>query len=84
MPATPRKLQIILSSNDLGQLLDGLRVRCEAWAKTADYLESGFNLDDAFICEECRDAREARRLAQHYERIIAQIEHQVIQQGDCI
>lgn len=74
-------IQIVLDQNDLGQLLDGLRIRAEAWSKTADYLESGFNADDAFICEECSDSHEARRIAQHYERIISGIERQVENQG---
>ncbi len=72
---------ISLCSHDLGQLLDGLRLRAEAWTKTADYLESGFNPDDAFICEECSDPHEARRIAQHYEKIITNIETQVEEQG---
>ena len=43
--------QIILKRGDLGQLLDGLRLRSEAWEKTADYWEFGFSPDDCFICE---------------------------------
>lgn len=81
MPATTKKLLIVLSTDDLGQLLDGLRIRAESWAKTADYLESGFNPDDTFICEECSDPHEARRIAQHYEKIITSIEAQVEKQG---
>ena len=73
--------QITLSSHDLGQLLDGLRIRAEAWAKTADFLESGFSGDEAFICEECSDFCEARRIAQHYENIIHAVETQVAEQG---
>jgi hypothetical protein len=76
-----RSLQIVLSENDLGQLLDGLRIRAEAWSKTADYLESGFNPDDSFICEECSGPHEARTIAEHYERIITEIEKQVANQG---
>ena len=73
--------QITLTRHDLGQLLDGARIRAEAWSKTADYLESGFNPDDAFICEECSDPREARHLARPYERIITRIEKQIDKQG---
>jgi hypothetical protein len=81
MPTAPKEYQLTLSALDVGQLLDGLRIRAEAWIKTADYLESGFNPDDAFISEECSDPHEARRIAQHYERIITQIEHQIERQG---
>jgi len=73
--------QIILKRRDLGQLLDGLRIRAEAWEKTADYLESGFSPDDYFICEECSDSHEARCIARHYETIIGAIEDQVKKQG---
>lgn len=73
--------KIVLHRHDLGQLLDGLRIRAEAWGNTADYLESGFNGDDSFICEECSDPHEARRIAQHYEKIITRIEAQVEKQG---
>ena len=75
------EIQITLNQHDLAQLLDGLRIRAEAWSKTADYLESGFSADDAFICEECSDSHEARRIGQHYERIISEIERQVGNQG---
>lgn len=81
VPITSKKLQLTLSDDDVGQLLDGLRIRAEAWTKTADYMESGFHADDAFICEECNDSNEARRIAQHYERIITEIERQVETQG---
>ena len=76
-----KQLQIRLDRHDLGQLLDGLRIRAEAWQKTAEYLESGHVADDSFICEECRDANEASSIARHYSKIIAQIEHQVDEQG---
>ena len=81
MPTPLKEVQLTLSADDVGQLLDGLRIRAEAWSKTADYLESGFNADDAFICEECSDSHEARSIAQHYERIIARIEHQLVSHG---
>jgi hypothetical protein len=73
--------QIILKRGDLGQLLDGLRLRSEAWEKTADYWEFGFSPDDCFICEECSDPYEARCIARYYDTIIAEIEAQVKEQG---
>lgn len=72
---------IRLDSGDLGQVLDGLRVRRESWQKTAKYLKSGHASDEAFICEECSDASEAAAIAHHFAKIISQIEQQVKQQG---
>jgi hypothetical protein len=75
-----KTFSIQLESNDLGQLLDGLRHRLEAWAETATYLESGYTERDGFIVEECRDADEARVIAAYYERIIATIQRQMNEQ----
>jgi hypothetical protein len=72
---------ILLSGQDLGQLLDGLRARAEAWAQTGEYLETGYTADDSFVCEECSDPTEAKSIAAHYQRIITQIEQQVRKQG---
>jgi hypothetical protein len=76
-----KTLRIKINSFDLGQLLAGLRIRAESWRKTADYLETGFSADDSFICEECDDAEEATKIADHYDRIIALIDRQVQEQG---
>jgi hypothetical protein len=81
MPIASKEILLMLRAYDVWQLLDGLHIRTEAWSKTADFLESGFNADDSFICEECSDPREARRIAQHYKRIIAEIEQQIERQG---
>ena len=81
MPLTDKTLTIELSSHDLGQLLDGIRMRAEAWQKTADYLKSGYSSDDSFICEECSGPKEAQRIARHYDKIISEIEKQIQQQG---
>jgi hypothetical protein len=76
-----KTFSIQLEGNDLGQLLDGLQHRCEAWAETATYMESGYTHRQDFIAEECRDADEARAIAAHYERIIATIKRQMNEQG---
>jgi hypothetical protein len=68
---------IRLPSNDLGQALDGLRCREEAWRNTARYFETGESPTEFFLAEECRDAEEARAIAEHYQRIIAAIETQM-------
>lgn len=72
---------VLLSSHDLGQLLDGLRARAEAWTKTGEFLETGYTSDDSLVCEECSDPEEAKSIAAHYQRIITQIEQQVQKQG---
>ncbi len=66
---------IRLEENDLGQLLDGLEVRAEAWEKTAAYHRSGESPPD-FIVEECNDAGEAERISAHYRSIIAKVREQ--------
>lgn len=81
MPCMGNTFRISIDSFDLGQLLDGLRIRAESWRKTEDYLESGFAADDSFICEDCSDSEEAAKIAEHYERVIAHIERQVQEQG---
>ncbi|HWA27943.1 MAG TPA: hypothetical protein VG734_19990 [Lacunisphaera sp.] len=76
----PTHFNIHLEGNDLGQVLDGLRARADAWSKTAEYLETG-NADDSFVCEECSDSHEAKSIAEHYTKIIACIERQMQGQG---
>lgn len=70
---------IQLDSFDLGQLIDGLEARADAWRLTAIYLETG-EAPDGFVIEECSDADEARRIAGHYESIIANVQTQMKQQ----
>jgi hypothetical protein len=76
-----KTFRITIDSFDLGQILDGLRVRAEAWRNTAEYLETGLVPDDSFICEECRDAEEATKIADHYDKVIADIQRQIEEQG---
>jgi hypothetical protein len=77
-----KTLTIRLDSEDLGQLLDGLRCRAEAWHGTAEYMETGYSARDDFVVEECSDAEEARAIAAHYDRIISSIEAQVAAQEE--
>ena len=67
--------RVQINDHDLGQLLDGLEARAEAWAKTADYHRTGQSPPD-FIVEECNDADEADSIASHYRSIIAKIRKQ--------
>ena len=70
---------IKFSSVDLGQLLDGLDSRAQAWEKTAAFHRSGVSAAD-FVVEECSGVAEAERIAKHYRSIICSIiqqtEHQ--------
>ena len=67
--------RIQINAYDLGQLLDGLKARAEAWEKTADYHRTGHSPPD-FIVEECNDADEANKIAAHYRSIISKIQKQ--------
>lgn len=67
-----RIYRIELDCFDLGQLLDGLEARAEAWEKTADYHRTGES-DPDFLIEECNGADEAAGIASHYRSIIAKI-----------
>jgi hypothetical protein len=60
---------------DLGQLLDGLEVRAEAWEETADYHRTGESRAD-FIIEECADADADEKIAAHYRSIVGKIRKQ--------
>ena len=71
---------IRLNRLDLGQLIDGLEARARAWRDTASFLATGIVTNAEFLAEECNNAKEAYRLAEHYERIIAQLLKQQSQQ----
>ncbi|HNK40011.1 MAG TPA: hypothetical protein PL002_02435 [Flavobacteriales bacterium] len=70
---------IRLSGSDLGQVIDGLEARASAWHHTATYLETG-EAPDGFLIEECEDAEEARRIAEHYQRILTAMVEQMMEQ----
>jgi len=72
---------IRLNGLDLGQLIDGLEARATAWRLTATYLETG-DAPDGFVIEECDDAEEARRIAEHYQRILRSLLQQQAEQRD--
>ncbi len=72
---------IRLNGLDLGQLIDGLEASADAWRLTAVYLETG-EAPGGFMIEECSDADEARRIAEHYQRILANIIQQQTEQRD--
>lgn len=69
---------IELDGNDLGQLLEGLEIRAEAWEKTGAYLlGTEFNGENFFLPEECHNPEEANAIAAHYRSIIERITDQM-------
>ena len=66
-----------ISENHAGQMLDGIRCREEAYRRTAEYLDSEIPADLYFVCEEVKDAEEARNLATIYQEIIDSVEQQL-------
>ncbi len=74
-----REYIIRLNGIDLGQVIDGLEMRATAWLHTAAYLETG-EVPDGFLIEECEDAEEARRIAEHYQRILTAMVEQMMDQ----
>lgn len=70
-----KEFVIRLNGLDLGQLIDGMEARADAWSLTATYLETG-EAPDGFVIEECSDAEEARRIAEHYQRIVRTVMEQ--------
>jgi len=72
---------IELSGDDLGQLLDGLESRAEAWERTTNYLLNRKLPDDEFfVIEDCHQHEEAASIAAHYRSIIASITGQITEQ----
>lgn len=67
---------IRLNGLDIGQVIDGLEVRADAWRMTANYLKTG-EAPEGFVIEECDDAEEARKLEGHYRRIIGTLMEQM-------
>lgn len=69
---------IEMNELDLGQLLDGLESRAEAWENTAVFLRTDEIPDeDFFLIEECSEPEEADKVAEHYRSIISKIRKQM-------
>lgn len=70
--------RIELDGLDLGQVLDGLALRAEAWERTAMVLRTGALPDgEAFFAEECSKPEEAEGIAALYRAIIGRIQAQM-------
>ena len=65
-----------LDRNDVGQILDGLVCRLEAWQVTQQWFEDGYLEEDQQI-EECDDFEEAQRMVKTYERLIQIVREQL-------
>ena len=64
-----RIINLPITENDLGQIIDCLEVRRESWTKTADWFRG--TLDDPFfVIEECNDEEEALALVETYSKIL--------------
>jgi hypothetical protein len=59
----------------IGQILDALYLRMEAWEYTEEYLNT-VQVHEPYCVEECSSAYEARRIADYYKEIIQSIEKQ--------
>lgn len=72
------EISITLTQNEIGQVLDGLEVRADAWEKTAAYLQpDGVPEDQDFVIEECSSADEAEAIANQYRLIMRKIKSQL-------
>jgi hypothetical protein len=77
----PRQITLKLDSLEVGQMLDALRDRQDAWQYTAQYLLSGCEEEDRII-EECSNPAEAQSIADFYSTIIKHVEEQFYPQLD--
>lgn len=75
-PQQPRTFTITLTDLELGQLLDGVDQRHEAWRNTAEYHRTGVPPTDDFLTEDCNGEHEAQSIADLYAAIIAKIRAQ--------
>ncbi len=74
------KMYVIkISSNNLGQIVDGLRQRAEAYHITAEYYETG-NIDSDQQIQEVSDVDEAIKIRDFYRDIVKDLESQMKRQ----
>jgi hypothetical protein len=70
------ELNIKLTRNEAGQLIDALESRCEAYRKTAEYFR-GENDGCDFLIEDVTDEEEAENLYEMYRSLIEKIRGQL-------
>ncbi len=61
---------------DVFQIIDGITERMIIWKTTEQYLEEGYS-HFGDLTEECSNSKEARFIAEHYEKIIDLIRKQL-------
>jgi hypothetical protein len=76
--STP-KVSLLLDSLMVGQILDALEMRREAWEKTSAWYRGDLN-DPFFVIEECSDGEEADQIAVYYLEIETELRKQLDQQ----
>lgn len=76
MDTTKDSVMLSLHKWQVGQMLDGLQCREDAYRATAEYLEDGSLPSADFVIEDVASAQEARNLADTYAHIIASIRKQ--------
>lgn len=73
---------IEFGASEIGQVLDGLEIRAQAWEKTAIYLRTGKSPDnEMFVIEECKGPEEAEQIAGCYRSIIQSICSQMVERA---
>lgn len=70
-----KECELKLKRLDIGQILDALEIRAEAWETTAAFAR-GEEIEPGAVVEEHSSAREAEQIAAEYRRIIAEIDQQ--------
>lgn len=70
------KVQLALDEAMVGQILDALEVRREAWQKTSAWFRGELN-DPFFTIEECADEEEANSIAAFYLQIETELTEQL-------
>ena len=73
-------IELKLSRENVGQVLDCLEYAAEDWARTRVYHESGEFDFEAGPVRECNDAYEAGQIEASYNRIIEEIRKQLARQ----
>jgi hypothetical protein len=69
-------ITVTLSSNDVGQIADGLEVLADQWENTSRFLD-GEPYDVDSVVRECSEASEARSIAATYRRILQSLYQQL-------
>jgi|GEM_PF-373322 len=72
-----KQIHLLLGDLEIGQMLDGLEIREEAWRNTAKFLDTDEPPTEFFLPEECSNSAEAENIAKIYRAIIEKIRKQL-------